>query len=499
MRPSTSVAFVELVRKSGLVEGASLDNFLEQRHTAAALSQQPKNLAALMVQGGFLTCFQAEQLLRGKWRGYDFGKYRVLERLGRGSNSSVYLCQHLLMARPAAIKVLPPVDANNPAGLARFHREARAAAALDHPNIVHAYDSGQEGDLHFIVMEYVDGLSLQEIVNNHGSMDPTRAAHYIRQAALGLQHVFQSGLVHRDVKPANLLLDRRGIIRVLDLGLARFFHDHQDLLTQKYDGNSILGTADYLSPEQARDSHDVDIRTDVYSLGATFYFLLAGRPPFPVKSVTQKLLCHQIRQPAPIREFRPDVPETMADVLAMMMAKDRDSRYPNPAAVVAALTPWTKTAIAPPTADEMPKLCPAASTAVSGRGSAKRVVIAASKSNVPSARERTPALSTATAGVFDRGRTARGEAGADSGSSSSITSVSKKLPCPTNNGSCPENAPASADTDPALGRADTNPELAKSKTVSFSSGQKSLLIRGPIRWIIGGILALAAALWWLLS
>src|SRR5262249_40468605 len=152
-----------------------------------------------------------------------------------------------------------------------------------------------DGNLHFLVMEYVDGSSLRQIVKKHGPLSIPRAAHYIRQAATGLQHVHKVGLVHRDIKPSNLLLDSKGTVKILDLGLARFFNDHHDTLTEKYDGKTILGTADYLSPEQGINSHDVDIRADIYSLGATFYFLLTGKTPFEGGPVTQKLLFLQMR------------------------------------------------------------------------------------------------------------------------------------------------------------------------------------------------------------
>ena len=155
----------------------------------------------------------------------------------------------------------------------------------------------RDGKFHFLVMEYVDGVSLQELVKRSGPLDPIRAAHYIHQAALGLEHAHEAGLVHRDIKPANLLVDRAGVVKILDLGLARFFRDTKESVTQKYDGNAVLGTADYLAPEQAVDSHNVDIRCDIYSLGITFYFLLAGRSPFQEGSVAEKLIWHQVRQP----------------------------------------------------------------------------------------------------------------------------------------------------------------------------------------------------------
>jgi serine/threonine protein kinase len=155
------------------------------------------------------------------------------------------------------------------------------------------------------------------------------------------------------------LLDREGTVKVLDLGLARFFRDHTDLLTQQHDGNCILGTADYLSPEQSLDSHEVDIRTDIYSLGATFYFLLTGKPPFAEKVLAQKLLSQLVREPTPLRTLRPEVPEGLEALVAKMMTKDRDERYSIPREVVEALIPWTRTPIAPPTAEEIPQLCPA--------------------------------------------------------------------------------------------------------------------------------------------
>jgi serine/threonine protein kinase len=212
-------------------------------------------------------------------------------------------------------------------------------------------------------MEYVDGSSLEEIVQKHGPMAIDRAAAYMRQAAIGLQHLHQTGLLHRDIKPANLLLDRQGIVKILDLGLARFFQDHEDLLTQQYEPRTILGTADYVSPEQAFHGQEVDTRADLYSLGATFYFLLAGRPPFAGKAIAEKLLCHLMKEPIPLRRLRPEIPEKLAVLVEKMMAKDREQRYQNAAAMVAELIPWTKAPLALPPACEMPQLSSAAQNA----------------------------------------------------------------------------------------------------------------------------------------
>jgi serine/threonine protein kinase len=182
-----------------------------------------------------------------------------------------------------------------------------------------------------------------------------------------------AGLVHRDIKPANILLDRQGVIRILDLGLARFFSDDQDPLTLKYDGDSVLGTADYVAPEQALNSHDVDIRADIYGLGATFYFLLVGHPLFPDGQLAQKLIWHQTRRPTPVRQLRPEVPAEVAAIVECMIEKDPARRYPTPAEVIEALAVWTQTPVAPPAEGEMPRLSPAARAAA----------VADSGSNIP--------------------------------------------------------------------------------------------------------------------
>jgi serine/threonine protein kinase len=230
-------------------------------------------------------------------------------------------------------------------------------AQLHHNNIVGGHDIDQSDKLHFLVMEYIDGSTFHAIVKNRGPLDPIRAAHYIRQAALGLQHAHEAGLVHRDIKPSNLLLDRTGTVKVLDLGLARFFHDHTDDLSKR-DQEGPVGTTDYMAPEQALNSHQVDIRADIYSLGATFYFLLAGHSPFKDGTHFQKLISHQFDHPKPIRDISPKVPQEMAKIIEHMMAKDPEVRFATPLAVAEALTLWTKDPIPPPPIEEMPQLVP---------------------------------------------------------------------------------------------------------------------------------------------
>ncbi len=360
--PDTTIDFLDMVRKSGLVP---------PERTNALLVQQPhigeesvERLANAFIRAGLLTFFQTKQLKQGRYKRFQIaGKYRLLELLGVGGMGAVYLCEHEYMKRLVAVKVLP-LDklAADPSALQRFYREARAVAALNHPNVVQAYDIDKFDTVHFLVMEYVDGSSLQEIVSRYAAsgrfFDPVRAAHYIAQAAAGIQHAAELGLVHRDIKPGNLLLDRSGIIKVLDMGLARF-HDHRhDGLTERFDESCILGTADYLAPEQAMNQ-PVDVRADVYGLGGTLYFLLTGRSPFPDGNVAQKLVAQQTQAPRAVTEFRPDVPAELLRVLDTMLAKNPADRYQTPNELIRALEPWVSQPVGPPPAEEMPVLSPA--------------------------------------------------------------------------------------------------------------------------------------------
>lgn len=351
--------FLELLRRSSLLDAAKLDTIYHSLGNAPA--DRPKDAADRLVHDGVLTSFQARLLLAGKYKGFLIagGKYKLLEILGVGGMGKVYLCEHLRMHRLVAVKVLPAEATQDATAVERFNREARAAASLDHINIVRAHDIDSEGAMHFLVMEYVDGSSLQEVVKLTGPMDVVRACHYISQAAAGLEHAHEAGWVHRDIKPGNLLLDRTGCVKILDMGLARCFiaAGGQDAITKLHNQNSVLGTADYLSPEQAVSSGDVDIRADIYSLGATFYFLLTGRAPFEEGSIAEKLVWHQMRMPSPVRQHRPNVPAELEAVVAKMMAKKPAQRYQTPGEVMAALEPWTTRPIDPPPESEMPRRC----------------------------------------------------------------------------------------------------------------------------------------------
>ena len=351
--PTSVDEFLDLVRKSGVIDLPLLDSVLP-RLSPEERGGEPKRMARALLREGVITRFQAEQFLQGKNRGFTIGHYTVLERIGTGGMALVYLCEHSALRRRVAVKILPTASAKDAEVLKRFYREARASAIMDHPNIVRAYDVDQDERHHYQVMEFVDGVLLHELVARFGPMEIHRAAHYVSQAAAGLQHAHEANLVHRDIKPNNLIVDRQGTVKILDMGLARIFSDSEEVLTR-----GILGTPDYLAPEQAKDSHHVDIRADIYGLGATFYFMLAGQPPFPEGSVAQKLLAHQIKSPTPVRQLRPEIPEEMAAVLDFMMAKDPAERYQLPAEVAEALAPWTQVAIPPPSEEELPQLSPA--------------------------------------------------------------------------------------------------------------------------------------------
>ena len=260
--------FLDLVRRSRLVEEDQLSAALSElkRQGGDQLPGDADAVASHLVQSGLLTRWQADRLLEGRHHGFFLGKYKLLSMFGAGGMSTVYLAEHVLMQRRVAIKVLPKQRVADTSYLARFQREAQAAATLDHRNIVRVYDVDNAGDIHYLVMEYVEGRDLQQIVKQDGPLEPAIAVEYLRQAAEGLSHAHQSGLIHRDIKPANLMVDQRNVVKVLDLGLALFADEERASLTVAYDEN-VLGTADYLSPEQALNSHGVDARTDIYSLG----------------------------------------------------------------------------------------------------------------------------------------------------------------------------------------------------------------------------------------
>lgn len=341
MAKLTVQRFLELVRKSTLVEEDKLCEAVaecEKEHDGR-LPDDPEIIAEFLTQKGLITDWHSEKLLNGKYKGFTLGKYKLLGHLGTGGMSSVYLAEHTLMRQRRAIKVLPKSRIADSSYLERFYLEARASASLDHPNIVRAYDVDSEGDIHYLVMEFVKGQDVQQMVKENGPLDFETAANYTAQAAIGLEHAHEIGLIHRDVKPANLLVDEKNVVKILDLGLALFSNDDAASLTMAHNEN-VLGTADYLSPEQALNSHQVDRRADIYSLGCTLYYMLTGHAPFPEGTLAQRIAMHQAQMPEDIREERPDCPDELVDICVKMIQKSPDDRYQSVQDAADALQDW---------------------------------------------------------------------------------------------------------------------------------------------------------------
>jgi len=324
-----------LLRTSALVDPAPLQSVQEKIQRHPELDAQ--GLAQWLVKAKVLTSWQAGRLLKGHPEGFFLGLYKLLSRIGKGGMGVVYLAEHTRMRRRAAIKIMPPNMLTCPERLRLFFRESELIAALDHPHVVRAYDFNNEGARHYLVMEYIEGSTLEDVVRLGGPLPCNVAAEYIRQAADGLSHANERGLIHRDIKPANLMLDKDGTVKILDMGLG--------LVNRRGETTTdlgMVGTPDYMAPEQALDSAHVDARADIYSLGCTLYYLLTGRPPFAGESAREVLLAHQAGQVMPIQSVRADVGDDLARILARMMSKYPRDRYPNAAAVRGALAALAK-------------------------------------------------------------------------------------------------------------------------------------------------------------
>jgi serine/threonine protein kinase len=289
--------------------------------------------------------------------------YKVLGVLGRGGMATVYKAQQLRPKRLVAVKVIDCSLAGSGEIVARFRQEQALGARLRHPNLIAVYQAGRAAGCPYLVMELVEGDSLDGLVGRYGPLPVAEACEVIRQAALGLQHLHEHGVVHRDVKPSNLMLTPAGQVKVLDLGLARDLHEPGEGARITWHGE-FLGTLDYVAPEQCDDPHAVDIRADVYGLGCTLYELLAGQAPFArpgYESAFQKMKAHAEAAVPPIQERRPDVPEGLALTLGeRMLAKDREGRFASPADVARAVQPFAAGAELAVLAGASPSAVPAA-------------------------------------------------------------------------------------------------------------------------------------------
>jgi serine/threonine protein kinase/formylglycine-generating enzyme required for sulfatase activity len=307
---------------------------------------EARAVARELVARNWLTAFQANLTLQGKGEELLLGTFRLMDRLGEGGMGQVFQAYHVTMGRVVALKVIRADWVSNPVALGRFHREVRAVAKLSHPNIVTAFEFNQVGKTHFLVMEHVDGIDLARLVRQSGPLPIPNACDYVRQAAVGLQHAHAKGLVHRDIKPGNLMVarphpDEPPFVKVLDFGLARFESesDHANRLTQP---GGLLGTVDYMAPEQAQDARTADIRADIYSLGCSLFYLLTAKPPFTGEGAVERLAARALADAPSVRESRPEVPPALDAVLARMMARDPAQRYQTPGEVAKALEPHTE-------------------------------------------------------------------------------------------------------------------------------------------------------------
>jgi eukaryotic-like serine/threonine-protein kinase len=366
MAIETADEFAQAVRTLGILDSAAQVEF----DLNATVHNQAGSLRQESVRREWLTDWQAEMIQKGRGSDLLLGSYLLLDKLGEGGMGVVYKARHRVLNRIVAVKVIRTDRLANPDVVRRFQREIQAAAQLSHPNVVLAYDADQVGDRTFFAMEYIEGVDLSTLVREQGPLPIAEACDCAWQAAMGLQHAHERGLVHRDIKPTNLLLSTtrdeavkaalsgvistqaldaagnlappQGVIKILDLGLARITEaapgKEPSHLTQ--DG-LVVGTPDYLAPEQARNASKVDIRSDVYGLGCTLFFILTGEVPYPSGTTIEKVLRHA-NEPVPsLLARRPDAPAALESVLARAMAKKPDNRYQTPAEFADALLPFT--------------------------------------------------------------------------------------------------------------------------------------------------------------
>lgn len=348
MAVATSSALVDTLEQIQLLTPEQLE---EVKTALVPKHGEAKALAQELVNRKWITVFQGKQLLMGYGKSLILGSYLLLDRVGKGGVGQVFKAKHRYMNRIVAVKTLHPDAFKDKEAMQRFRREIEVASQLAHPNIVHAYEAGPIGSVLALILEYAEGINLNQLVDKQGPLPVRQACEYIRQAATGLQYAHERGFIHRDIKPANLLVTKSGpktaleVVKILDMGLARAQEPVEGSQTHHLTvlgGSTVMqGTPDYMAPEQAIDFHTADIRSDIYSLGCTLFHLLAGHPPFPAGTLAERLMRHQ-QSEVPIDGLRPDVTPELADVVRQMMAKQPDDRYQTPGEVAEALAPFCK-------------------------------------------------------------------------------------------------------------------------------------------------------------
>jgi serine/threonine protein kinase len=326
--------FVKYIEDSGNLAGDTIKDFVPPKATP----KDAEELARELVRYKKLTNFQAEQIYRGKGKSLVLGNYVLMEKIGAGGMGQVFKARHRRMDRLVAVKLLPPAMTKDKAAIARFEQEVKAAAKISHPNIVTAYDADQANGVHFLVMELVEGSDLAALVKMNGPFSVEKAVNYILQAARGLEAAHKKGVVHRDVKPSNLLLDVEGNVKILDMGLARIESIGGATAQAELTGTGIvMGTVDYMAPEQAVSTKDADSRADIYSLGCSMFFLMTGKSTYEGETLMSKLLAHREHPIPSLRSVRTEVPEHVESVFKKMVAKKFENRYQTMSEVIAEL------------------------------------------------------------------------------------------------------------------------------------------------------------------
>lgn len=329
--------FLDVLHRSGLADAALVEETLEELKATSGEQVSLPKFAKALVRRRLLTEWQVNQLLKGKHRGYLVGGHKILRLLGKGGHASVYLAEHMVLKQQRVIKVISKNRHEGTSMMDRFLLEAQSAARLNHPNIIKCYDIITDSSCAYIVMEYQPGEDLEKRIQRTGPLAIADAVNYTIQAAEGLKHTQLAGLIHRDVKPSNMFLTNRGEVKILDLGLAMVAQtgDEDGSLTQIYDDS--LGTADYVSPEQAKNSHSVDHRADMYSLGCTLYHFLVGHAPFHEGSIVQRIAKHQTEMPKSLAKLRTDCPPALEQICFKMMQKNPAHRFQDYDALIASL------------------------------------------------------------------------------------------------------------------------------------------------------------------
>ena len=331
--PATFDEFFECLAASGIMSREEAERAVSEL-PAAQRPVDPKALAILWARSGKLTRYQALCLLQGKPKYLAFGEYLILDKLGQGGMGQVLKAEHRRMKRIVALKLITGDSLRNPDSVRRFQREVQAAARLIHPNIVTAFDANEHAGMHYYVMEYIEGTDLGALVKSQGPLPIDRAIDFLGQAARGLAYAHSKGIVHRDIKPSNLLLDQEGTVKILDLGLARIEREEAHELTN---AGQVLGTVDYIAPEQAINTHAADARSDIYSLGCTLYRLVTGESIYSGDSMMQKLLAHRDAPIPSLGNKRPNVPPALDAVFQRMVAKSPANRQQSMSEVAAQL------------------------------------------------------------------------------------------------------------------------------------------------------------------